>query len=188
VAITGSKFFGGPTFSGAVLFPSERLAAIKRQSPRRSREVLQTHAGNPGMLLRWAAALETLEAFTALADRMEARLRDRAAVIECGIIGLDCLVPIPGLAAGGKGWSSVPTIFTVAVRDAANPRKLLTAGELRPLYTRLAEDGVLLGQPVELGRLGGLRIAVGARDVLPGAPADGGLPRLFAALRDVAQA
>jgi hypothetical protein len=61
---------------------------------------------------------------------------------------------------------------------------MLSAAELRPLYLGLAREGVLLGQPVELGAFGGLRIAVGARDLLPDAPVDGGLPRLFATLRD----
>lgn len=183
VAVTGSKFFGGPAFSGAVLFPSDRLAAIRRASPGRCRKVLEGDAGNVGMLLRWIAALETMEAFAALGGQVAARLCDRAAAIGRGLAGIDGVVPIPGLIGGGEGWSAVPTIFTIAVRDPVDPRRKLTAAELRPLYARLARDGVLLGQPVGLGAFGGLRIAVGARDLLPGAPADGGLPRLFAALR-----
>jgi hypothetical protein len=184
VAVTGSKFFGGPAFSGALLFPSERLATIRRASPRPCRAVLRGNAGNTGMLLRWIAALETMEAFAALGDQVAPRLRDRAAAIERGIASLDGLVPIQGMVGGGGGWSGVPSIFTVAVRDPANPRRRLTAAELRPLHARLARDGVLLGQPVELGAFGGLRIAIGARDLLPDAPADGGLPRLFMALRE----
>jgi hypothetical protein len=184
VVVTGSKFFGGPAFSGAALFPSDRLAAIRRASPGRCRAVLEGNAGNAGMLLRWIAALETMEAFAMLGGHLAARLRDRAAAIQRGIASIDGLVPIQGLIGGGGGWSGVPTIFTVAVRDPADPRRKLTAAELRPLYARLARDGVLLGQPVGLGAFGGLRIAVGARDLLPGAPADGGLPRLFAALRE----
>jgi len=104
VLVTGSKFFGGPAFSGAVLFPSQRLAAIQQQAPGRSREVLQRGASNMGMLLRWIAALDAIAAFDALGDQdqVAGRLQDRAAAIERGIAGLDGLVPIQGLAGGGE--------------------------------------------------------------------------------------
>jgi hypothetical protein len=79
----------------------------------------------------------------------------------------------------------VPTIFTFGVRDPADRNRNLSMAALRPIYHRLASHGVLLGQPVELGPFGGLRLAVGARDLLADAPADGNLPRVFAALEDV---
>jgi hypothetical protein len=67
------------------------------------------------------------------------------------------------------------------VRDARQPDRLLTAAELRGLYRQLAEEGFLLGQPVSLGGFGGLRLALGARDL--GEAADvSALPRLFDAL------
>jgi hypothetical protein len=56
--------------------------------------------------------------------------------------------------------------------------------ELRPLYERLATMGVLPGQPVDIGRFGALRIAIGARD-LTEASDDDGLAHVFAALEDV---
>ena len=56
--------------------------------------------------------------------------------------------------------------------------------ELRPAYERLASLKILLGQPVNLGRFGGLRIATGARDLLDD-PGDGGSSRIFAALREI---
>jgi hypothetical protein len=58
--------------------------------------------------------------------------------------------------------------------------------ELRPAYERLASLKILLGQPVNLGRFGGLRIATGARDLLDD-PGDGGLARIFAALLEITQ-
>ena len=173
VVVTGSKFFGGPAFSGAVLFPAARLPAASRRTP-----------PNLGMLLRWIAALDTIEAFAPLAARMRALLQDRAAMIERGLGANIALVPMGGLRSAGSGWSDLPSIFTFAVRDPADERRLLSAPALRPLYEKLAGDGVLLGQPVGLGQFGGLRIAVGARDLLAGAPRDGGLPRLFSALEE----
>ena len=61
--------------------------------------------------------------------------------------------------------------------------RLLSAEELRPLYEQLALGGVLLGQPVSVGSFGGLRLAIGARDLL--SSGDGGLARVFAALEEV---
>jgi hypothetical protein len=177
VVVTGSKFFGGPAFSGAVLFPLARLAEKPRHRPGAS--------GNLGMLLRWVAALETMEAFAELGQERLSRMRDRATAIEQGLASIPNLMPVPGLSGGGSGWSDVPTIFSFAVHDPADRRRLLSSDELRPIYTKLARKGVLLGQPVGLGRYGGLRIAVGARDLLPDARADGGLPGLFAALKEI---
>jgi hypothetical protein len=225
VVVTGSKFFGGPAFSGAVLFPSARLADARLADARlagarlagarladarladarladarladarladarhgivpelrRRMDQARSSAGNIGMLLRWSAALDAIEAFAPLADTASERLRTHGAAIEQGLGRIATLVPVAGLSNGGSGWSGVPTIFTFAVRDPADRQRLLTASELRPIYTRLANNGVLLGQPVGLGRFGGLRIAIGARDVLDGAPARAGLPLLFAAL------
>jgi hypothetical protein len=142
----------------------------------------QAGSANLGTVLRWIAALDAIEAFAPLAAGMPALLRNRAVAIETGLGANPALVPVGGLVAAGPGWSDFPSIFTFAVRDPADRHRLLSAAELRPLYQRLASEGVLLGQPVGLGRFGGLRIAVGARDLLSGAAADGGLPWLFAAL------
>jgi hypothetical protein len=177
VVVTGSKFFGGPAFSGAVLYPLARLVEKPRRCPGAS--------GNLGMLLRWVAALDAMEGFSSLGTEKLARLRSRAAAIEQGLAGISGVVPVPGLSSIGPKWSDVPTIFSFAVRDPADGRRLLLSDELRPIYTKLARRGVLLGQPVGLGRFGGLRIAVGARDLLPDASADGDLPGLFAALEEI---
>jgi hypothetical protein len=191
VVVSGSKFFGGPAFSGAVLFPTARqpaaqrhtLAASRHRHLNRSR--WQAGSANLGTVLRWIAALDAIEAFASLAAGMPALLRNRAVAIEQGLGANPALVPVGGLAATGPGWSDLPSIFTFAVRDPADRHRLLPVADLRPLYQRLASEGLLLGQPVGLGRFGGLRIAVGARDLLPDAAADGGLPSLFAALEHV---
>lgn len=190
VVVTGSKFFGGPAFSGAVLFPVARLSGPRCQptAPSRDRHTARLRpmpdSANLGTVLRWIAALDMIEAFAPRAARTPALLRDRAAAIERGLGENAALEPVGGLVSDRPGWSDLPSIFTFAIRDPADQRKLLTLGELRPLYERLASQGVLLGQPVGLGRFGGLRIAVGARDVLPDAPPDGCLPHVFAALAE----
>jgi hypothetical protein len=182
VVLTGSKFFGGPAFSGVVLFPTARSAGSRSAAERVAAWPSNAGADNTGMLLRWIAALDAIEAFAPLAASMPNRLRGLAASIQQGLAGIANVVPVPGLSDRGAGWSGVPSIFTFAVRDPADRQRLLSAAELRPVYTGLANQGVLLGQPVGLGRFGGLRIAIGARDLLPGASVDAGLSRLFAAL------
>jgi hypothetical protein len=175
VVVSGSKFFGGPGFSGAVLFP------VDRDPSSRDRNV--TGSANLGMVLRWIAALDAIEAFAPVAGGMAALLQDRAAAVARGLAANPALVAIGGLASSGCHWSDLPSIFTFAVRDQGNDGRLLSVSALRPVYERLAQDRILLGQPVSLGQFGGLRIAVGARDLLADRPADGGIANVFAALR-----
>ncbi len=179
VVVTGSKFFGGPAFSGAVLFPRVRLPAPRRQPPSAS-----PRHPSLGAVLRWTAALESMEVFKPLADGMADLLRDRAAVVQSAIDRNPALVRVSGLQPGGAGWGGLPSIFTFGVRDPEDRGRSLSAAELRPLYERLARRGVLLGQPVNLGSFGGLRIAVGARDLVE-SPCSTGLPRLFDVLGEV---
>jgi hypothetical protein len=170
VVVTGSKFFGGPAFSGAVLFPRARLPATGRSA--------LPEAGKLGTALRWTAALAGLEAFEPLAATMSKTLINRAATVEKAIAANSALVLIKGLEPRGSGWADLPSIFTFGVRGPRD--RLRSVVELRPLYNYLAQKGILLGQPVDLGPFGGLRIAFGARDLLNG---DSGLVRVFATLR-----
>ena len=59
VVVTGSKFFGGPAFSGAVFFPRARLSAVGRNMLPRALRV----PPGLGTTLRWVAALTTIDAF-----------------------------------------------------------------------------------------------------------------------------
>lgn len=79
VAITGSKFFGGPSFSGALLLPAAlatryrkhlhtlppALAAYSSQAnwPARWPSSTLADSSNFGLLLRWEAALAEMRAF-----------------------------------------------------------------------------------------------------------------------------
>lgn len=178
VVVTGSKFFGGPAFSGAVLFPRARLLAVARNM---LPTVLRVPPGL-GTILRWAAALATTDAIEQTATSIAEILSRRAAYVEQAFASNAVLVPVAGLQPRGAGWADHPSIFTFGIRDPMDRGRLLSAAELRPLYEQLALGGVLLGQPVSVGSFGGLRLAIGARDLL--SSGDGGLARVFAALEE----
>ncbi len=174
VVVTGSKFMGGPAFSGAVLLPIARPCAQASLGSRGAGATL-------GSVLRWTAAIDVMDAFEARADEMAPLLRFAEATIARGLAALPHVERIAGAEARGEDWADLPSIFTFAVRDPGHPAWLLSAPELRALYQRLARHGVLLGQPVDLGGFGGLRIAIGARDVTEDAD-DARFTRLFDAL------
>lgn len=180
VVVTGSKFFGGPAFSGAVLFPQARLRA-------NARSMAQSVSGDLaslGTALRWTAALATVDAFEPRAAEMAGILARRATTVERALAANPRLVPIGGLRPNGPGWADQPSVFTFAVRDPIDRTRLLSTAELRPIYEQLAGLRVLLGQPVSLGSFGGLRVAIGAQDLLDQG-GDGRLAGAFATLARV---
>lgn len=177
VVVTGSKFFGGPAFSGAILYPRARLPAQRQ----RSLLTELSDTGRLGTALRWTAALAEIDLFEPRAAGMADTLAGRTALLERLAAANPALVPVGGLPPRGTGWADRPSIFTFAVRDPVDPRRLLSAAGLRPLYERLARSDVLLGQPVALGSFGGLRIAIGARELRDG-QGDDRLAAVFAAL------
>lgn len=152
VVVTGSKVLGGPPFSGAVLSPRGRFP----------------HADEPaglGPLLRWAAALDGLQALSEAGDDLPAALAHRTSEIHRALGTLPGVEIAPGPSrrmCEAAGWPA--SIVTFTVRDASDPSRRRTADQLRALHRGLAGRGVLVGQPVDLGPFGGLRLAVGARD------------------------
>ncbi len=171
VLLTGSKFYGGPAFCGAVLFPAARRAAIDLASLPSGLAAYYHDAGsiqpaaNLGTVLRWVAALEEIRSFASgpLCDLL-ARMRRLADRIRARIASTPTLVPVSMPADEPErphAWP--PSIVTFAVRDPGAPGRLLALPELRSLYRNIARDGVLVGQPVGIGAsYGGLRIAIGA--------------------------
>jgi hypothetical protein len=180
VVVTGSKFFGGPAFSGAIFIPRGRLpeSALRLVPP------ASNDAAGLGTALRWTAALATIDALESKAAEMAGPLSRQAAAVEQALAANPALVPIGGLRPNGFGWADQPSIFTFAVRDPLDHARLLSVAQLRPLYERMARLGVLLGQPVGIGSFGGLRIAIGAQDLVDGSD-DRGLARVFATLEHV---
>jgi hypothetical protein len=158
VVVSGSKFLGGPAFSGAVLFPVGRPRYVRPRPP------------ELGTVLRWTAAVDSMQRFGPVSQRAASFLKQRVAAIDAAIAANPALVPVAGLSLPANHWADRPSIVTFAIRDVAERRRLLTAKALRPIYEELAGRGILLGQPVDLGLFGGLRIAIGARDVVEGLP------------------
>jgi hypothetical protein len=191
VIITGSKFFGGPPFSGAILFPKQRFANIRLDAvPHGLASYVDLTKGlehfmsaNPGTVLRWIAALVEMDRFKALPPaQISRRMTELGAFIMASTSALSTLVCLPTRGHGGAGWSAQQSIFTIAFQDPAQLSRLLTMDELQRVYRRLARENFLVGQPVEIGSSSAaLRIAIGARTIFDPA-AEAGLARLFSAI------
>jgi hypothetical protein len=192
VLLTGSKFFGGPPFSGAILMPRGRLAAALAAgslpagladylgcAPQRLPEL----GVNPGLVLRWTAALAEMNAFAAAPLAAYAEVVDGLGERLRGLLQRDRrfrLVPVPH--SGAAGWSGRQTIFPIMLRDPADPARWLSPAALERVCCWMnadvsdlvpARDDALarrryhVGQPVRVGRsgagpIGALRIAFGA--------------------------
>jgi hypothetical protein len=193
VLVTGSKFFTGPAFSGALLVPrtvSQRIAALdgaasglsgyssRHDWPRRW-PGLRAHFPedlNLGQWLRWEAALEEMRRYYAVpkgfrdgfAKAFAARLTERIAQSSCLSLLPTGLAPEPG---------RIPTVFAVALADDGVGVSPKACAEIyramrRDLSALLpAASGVdlvlpcQLGQPVSLPSRGTavLRISASAR-------------------------
>jgi hypothetical protein len=181
VIITGSKFFTGPPFSGAVLVPGDFAAALNATSaipaglleyiscsdwPQnwpllRVRFPVRT---NFGQWLRWEAAIEEIGAYYRVPDSFR-----KMALTAFGqaVEGLIAASPWLDLLP----WQDRPldpadeelaqrTIFSFTIRQGGGLRSL---SDCRTLYRALAGHAVsgdlspaaqacLIGQPVALGR------------------------------------
>ncbi|ADJ28608.1 hypothetical protein [Nitrosococcus watsonii] len=163
VIATGSKFFTGPPFAGALLIPPSVASSIDVDSPfpqglsgyvsrwevpeewRWPQQVL--HLGtspNYGLLLRWQAALWEMEAFFAANSRSRYSIfRDFAEMLRDRMEGRSFIEPLPPSVycrANGEereSWDSVPTIFTFLIRRAS---ALLTYDEAVIAYHWLNAD------------------------------------------------
>jgi len=181
VIITGSKFFTGPPFSGALLVPSALAPALdgantipsglleyaSRSDWPRNWPNLRSHfpvRNNFGQWLRWEAALEEIGAYY----RVPSEFRFNALTTFGGnverIIGASpSLLLLPPQQKPGDGGSddeemSQRTIFPFTIRYGG---RVLGLGECKALYRALASEidlgqatvakPCLIGQPVALG-------------------------------------
>jgi len=180
VLLTGSKFFGGPPFSGAILLPRDRLPQARAaRLPEGLADYLGGDparltglGGNLGLALRWAAALAEMDAFAAAPSPDFAALLDRLGSAVPEVLGSDrrvrlvpALVPVPRSSPGC--WSDRQTIFTFMVRDPLQPARWLPPSALDSIAGWMNADlsdrlptaalrGVArqrhhIGQPVTLG-------------------------------------
>jgi hypothetical protein len=199
VALTGSKFVGGPSFSGVLMIPAGTAGRIrKRPFPRQLathsgaadwpdgwpvQEVLET-SSNFGLLLRLDAALCELRAFRALPDAdvirflqafataIQARLDDNPSFSPVAVPGLD-----RSALPAQSSWDHVRTIFPFQLyRSTASGRRPLDAEETQRVYRGLpaAATHCQLSQPVKYSAgLNALRICASARLVVQGVAHDG---------------
>jgi hypothetical protein len=156
VVVTGSKFFGGPPFSGALLVPSSLSNALQghqqiapgiRDYANRSdwpvawtnlRSQFESRS-NLGQWLRWEAALEEIGAYYQVPDAFRAKaLRDYRSGIESLISLSPPLQPINAAAAVTDDEEfSEATIFPFTLHRAG---RALSAHDCRMLHDALAED------------------------------------------------
>jgi len=180
VAITGSKFLAGPSFSGALLVPkkvseplrsavisSSRSATLTQAKP--TAQWLATHKSeylpNLGLLLRWEAALEEFRRFSIVPEnaivhflQTFAQALDRCLADDPLFESLPVL-PIERFSTvAGKTWDEVHTIFPFRVFHT--PYKLpLNRGQTSWIYRSLLLGSIQMddashcqmGQPVVCG-------------------------------------
>ena len=138
VAVTGSKFLGGPTFSAALLVPASAGEDLRGRLPRPglrpysaraewpadwvARAAL-TDVANFGLLLRWEAALAEFRAFRAVPEaQVEAFVARFADAVQAKLASDPAFEPLPGRAPDrtaigvGQGWDRLPTIFPFLLR------------------------------------------------------------------------
>lgn len=161
VIVTGSKFFTGPPFSGALLIPPAAARRVERAEPfaaglahycgryeipeewRHLADHLSTGL-NFGLILRWRAALWEMRAFFAV-DRHTRRQwyarfaeRIRRKIQSCEHVEL---VEAPPYQRGDihddSAWDAVPTIFTFLIKRG---NRLLSYDEAASAYQWLNTD------------------------------------------------
>jgi hypothetical protein len=158
VLITGSKFFGGPAFSGALLVPSglsrsldrgERIApglldyTSRSDWPQRWVALRSRFESRPnlGQWLRWEAALEEIKAYYGVPDAFRALA---LGTLRAGIESIIVLSPSLRLV-GSKttAWSAEDeefahaTIFPFTITRYRSP---LSVDDCRIVYRALARD------------------------------------------------
>jgi hypothetical protein len=188
VSVTGSKFFGGPPFCGALFMPRAaiglpegalgRLPAwigefVSRDlAPPAWRAAADWPARDEtGLLLRWEAALAEIEAFFDTPLQTRERVLDAFARLApaalAGVEGVDVLEDVSPERTCGP-LEDHQTVFSFTARDAQGrswSRERLLA--LHHALNTRDERAFHLGQPVWLGEeasgpLYALRVALGA--------------------------
>jgi hypothetical protein len=200
VAVTGSKFLTGPTFSGALFVPEavgERLNSrllppgLRAYSARADWPAAwvagagMEDVANFGLLLRWEAALAELGAFRALPQaEVAAFMRSFARAIGERLADDPAFEALPtrqldrGAIGAFTGWDRTASIFPFLLRKPG--LRYLSLAETEAVYRSLAGDGARLGQPVRCGVRDGapisaLRLCNSAR-LLVEALSEGGDP------------
>lgn len=168
VIITGSKFLGGPVFSGALLMPQDGESICAR-SCADDRHLAQTPQGldvNFGLVLRWRAALCEWRALASLdVSTIRSAVDSFGTVVSRFIAGSPQLELLPcgaldrTLLGDCDSWSSRPTIFPFLMRSRSE--SWMSVSQMAELHARLGrlKTPVFLGQPVACGVRDGVPVA-----------------------------
>jgi len=204
VALTGSKFFTGPSFSGALLFPASMGQRLKL------RAADGAGAANFGLLLRWEAALIELRRFRAVPESVVVGfMRAFEQAVQQRLMNDPRFEPleVPSLKREPftirQSWDHIQSIFPFMLYrpETAAGRIPLNRDQMLQIYRQLPVevDGAAslrcqLGQPVACGTREGvpvsaLRLCISARlisDAYEGKGIDGVIDEAWAALDKIA--
>ncbi|WP_394778386.1 hypothetical protein [Undibacterium sp.] len=184
VAITGSKFASGPSFSGALLLPEslrERLQgqalsaaihaySIREDWPEYHQAAQALEPGfNFGLLMRWQVALHELRAFYAIPEararyflqRFAARVQQRLQEDPC-FEALDTTALDRQALGHIPTWDEIPGIMAFIIKKPGQCAPLSNE-QTRQIYERLQDHSYphispylfQLGQPVACGERDG---------------------------------
>jgi hypothetical protein len=192
VAVTGSKFLTGPTFSGALFIPENigdrlrgaSLSSLPAYSCRAdwpndwSSAQALNDMPNFGLLLRWEAALAELHAFRALPEREVTRFFHAfAQAIQARLQGDACFAPLPvppldrGTLSPANGWDGIPTIFPFLLcrRGPGGNTSPFNREQTAHIYRLLQQDlsGVYREAAAALRWQPGQPVACGERGGIP---------------------
>jgi hypothetical protein len=167
VALTGSKFVGGPAFSGVLLLPNIASRRVRKHilSPALSaysaradwpRGWMARHSLNDtenyGLLLRWEAALAELRSFRSLSETAIVAFLEVFASNVQRRLTTDTtfqLLRVPKLdrraLVNPNSWDEIPTIFPfILCRPSRSERHgaPLTREETARVYKLLARDNI----------------------------------------------
>lgn len=209
VSLTGSKFLTGPAFAGALIVPPSWVTSLRNaaglpigfiaQSARQHwpddwghmcRQL--TMRRQPGLLLRWRAALTENAQFEALSElKKRDRLSEFARGVEAQLSNAEYCTqlaapPLDRAVLGqGQSWDLLPSIFTFTLHHLATGQAL-TMDDAKRVHRWLNSDLgncfdavdrdvastiCHVGQPVAAGRrdgqvIGALRIAASVRSLV----------------------
>jgi hypothetical protein len=204
VLITGSKFFGGPAFSGALLVPGSLSCPHQEEE---SASSLQDYAGrsdwpnswalrsrfasrpNLGQWLRWEAALEEIKAYyrvpAAFRTSALTQLRDGIESVIARSPSLHPIAPCASARANDDEEFACPTIFPFMMRRHGKP---VSPNDCQTLYRALASDlGDVVGGSARDREIARRRCLLGQPVRIDGAQPTAAL-RLCVGARDVTEA
>lgn len=187
IALTGSKFLTGPTFSGALLLPANKAAQLRTRCLPVGTQAYSVagdwpasfaastclpQQANFGLLLRWEAALAELRDFMALPEKHIQHFLSgfkQAVVTQLDADPHFCRLPNPDLDRRDllkeSSWDHEQSIFPFVLyhHTEAEPRRPLSRSETMQMYRSLqsstAKHRYQLGQPVLCGERDGMPVS-----------------------------